>query len=110
MNNVELRERIQYLLRSANQTYKAYLSHEKKFVFANALYTVNMELSQLIFEYGHVLQGTEQEVAIELNLHLQVWSQQWLELKQKQSPALDEPFVFNTMLPFPPRVNTTFQL
>ncbi|MEO2268648.1 hypothetical protein V1358_15160 [Pseudoalteromonas sp. YIC-656] len=110
MNNVELRKRIQYLLRSANQTYQTYLSNEKKFVYANALYAVNVELSHLILEYGHLLQGIEQDVAIELNLHLQVWSQQWLELKQQQSPALDEPFVFNTMLPFPPRVNTTFQV
>ena len=89
------------LLDYSNKIYSEYLQSGKLFLYAKILYSINQRMSKLLLNNVHLCNEKVQKDAMELMLHLDVWSTIWVEEFDIQKPSLEDVFAFENKVTFP---------
>lgn len=89
------------LLKRGDLTYRHYISDGKKFLYAKILKNNNESIRELIVQNGHLLPLEQQNNAIELLYHIDVWCTLWEELNSCEKFAIDDAFFFDNSDVFP---------
>lgn len=101
MTQIELGRIIVFHLKRAEVAYKNYLGYDKKYIYAKNIKKANDCVQRVIIEYNHLLPKSLEEDIIQLLEHLEIWTERWVDLENKQSPDLDDEFIFQNKHQFP---------
>lgn len=93
-----------FLFSRGKRAYASYLNDDKKYIYAKILKDNNDQIKQLLLDIAHSLPEDTFEDCIELMHHIDVWSVLWIDLELKKSPQLDDTFVFENKINYPPTV------
>ena len=85
----------------ARAGYRDYLENGKSFLFASSLRRTNASARALLVQKGYLLPESNQSDAAALIRHYDVWLTLWDDLAQRNSPRLDDPFVFQNSVIYP---------
>ena len=88
-------------LELAERAYRDYLAQGKTFFLASILRDHNFVALQIAVENGHLLPAVLKSDLAGLVAHLETWLALWTEHHDRNKPANDDVFVFESRLRFP---------
>jgi hypothetical protein len=88
-------------LELAERAYRDYLTQGKTFFLASILREHNIVALQIAVENGRLLPADRKSDLVHLVAHLEAWLALWTEHRDRNKPANDEVFVFESSLRFP---------
>lgn len=83
------------------EAYQAYLKNGRIYLYAKIIKKNNEKTLALILDHCHLLPQIQQKNLMKLVLHLDVWTCQWNDLRDRNNPCLTDEFVFETAVNFP---------
>ena len=85
----------------SDRYYVSYIDNGKTFLYAKLLKKNNKELLKILKAMFIFLDAEGRTHVLELIFHLEVWMQQWNDLFNRNSPNLDDVFVFDSRTSYP---------
>ncbi|WP_153558914.1 hypothetical protein [Roseimaritima sediminicola] len=105
MDNTEPTKRFLTLLENrllyCQQCYESYLGNGETYHHAKLLLDANLELRNLIMDYGHTLPTQYREDAKKLLEHIRAWLDCWQRLDHQREFRESDQFVFDNDSTFP---------
>ena len=101
MKPTEVGRHLLFNLKRAERAYQVYLDNGQQFIYAKNLKKANDTIINLLTNHNHSLPKTLENDAILLLEHLEIWSEHWMDLAQKQNPELNDEFIFQNKHQFP---------
>ena len=92
---------LEFLLKRGDIAYKSYMSNGKIFLYAKIIKENNRSIKELLLENAYLLPPSQQLNAIDLVIHIDVWSIIWEDLDKKKSHSLNDEFCFKNNVNFP---------
>ena len=102
INDEEIVKKLLFFLSKSFHAFKNYSSNGEIYVFAKIIFDSNQKAKEVINEYGGLVDASLQDAFIQISIHIEAWSLNWLEHKKELGEiSIFDRFYFDTKFPFP---------
>ncbi|QJB56651.1 hypothetical protein [Pseudodesulfovibrio sp. zrk46] len=92
---------LNFMLLRVEKAYEGYLENGKSLLYASVLREGNEDIRRLLLEDAYLLPMKEQEYALQLLHHIDIWASVWDQTYEEQQPQMNDEFVFANRVVFP---------